>query len=423
MLVTFCIVFSTIRRYVSEVTTIAIASVICGVLLAAAVPRPQIISFAMFAFFLRAVLLHVETRDARYLFALPLLMIPWANAHGGFMGGLILVAVSLVAQWMHRESMPSEAARTQVPLRPLALCLVACVLAALVNPYHFGLLAYPFKVSAMWSTRAIDEWMSPELRNPGSLAVVMLAFSYLVAQVLRDNRPHPIELLLPMTTMVMAMDSRRHLTLAALTLGPAIAMALADGSLRRGSATLHALRSRVPFLSRMRAGTGKDLGSSQYALNGALLIVAAAVGAIALPAFETRAANENNKWNGMQAIDFMARNGIAGRGFNEYGFGGYHMYRIRSGPGVFIDGRADTFGDDHMRKYGVIYGAQEGWKEALAEFDIEHVVVSRAAPIRQVLVLGGEFEEVYTDADNAVLVRRDKNAFLVPRPAAQGGSR
>jgi len=397
------VVHAIIRRYLAEVPGLVVSCLAFCLLLGSVAPRPQIFTFLFFALYLRAILIYLDEGRIRSLAVLPVLSAIWANMHGGFVAGLVMLGLAAFALVLERWLSPPGPSRDR--LVPVVVTLIACIGAALINPYTYELFLYPFKVSGMTSTRMIEEWLTPDFRSTGALVVAALAFLYFVAQVLRARTPPAVDIVIPLAMIVLAMDSRRHLPLAAITLSVFLARALSDGALVRIRTAFESLRPSK--LSGPIAGAAtRDIGRAEGVINAGLLVAVAIAAVLLLPVHAARQAEEGNRAIGWKAIDFLAERGILGKGLNEYGFGGYHMYRLAGSAGTFIDGRADTFGDAFMNEYARIVNGVEGWDEALARHAIEYAVLPRIAPLAQLLILRGDFAAAYRDDHNIVLVRK-----------------
>ena len=105
-----------------------------------------------------------------------------------------------------------------------------------------------------------------------------------------------------------------------------------------------------------------------------------------------------------QAIDFVQRRHITGNVFNWYNFGGYLIF---SGIPTFVDGRAELFGDDFLYKYqnAVDLIDINGTFELLDEYKVSWVLFPPKDPLVQVLARSALWDEVYSDEYSAVLVR------------------
>lgn len=90
------------------------------------------------------------------------------------------------------------------------------------------------------------------------------------------------------------------------------------------------------------------------------------------------------------------------RGFNSYGWGGYLIWRDIP---VFIDGRADVYGDEFMDRY---FGARDSgtdWRPLFDEYDVSYVLLEPGAELNPVLVEAPEWVLVYADGVADLFVR------------------
>src|SRR5438128_2063362 len=102
--------------------------------------------------------------------------VQWANVHGGFAVGLVLIFASVVRAvdaHLRRGKLgaaPDAGAaerQSQSPRPfPLIACLLVSAIATLVNPYGWNVYRYAGKLSAVGVARGIEEWLPP---SPGSL--------------------------------------------------------------------------------------------------------------------------------------------------------------------------------------------------------------------------------------------------------------
>jgi hypothetical protein len=105
------------------------------------------------------------------------------------------------------------------------------------------------------------------------------------------------------------------------------------------------------------------------------------------------------------AVDFLEREKLtAERGFNTYVWGGYLIWR---GVPVFIDGRADVYGD-FLTYYLKTYQLAEDWRQPLDEFDVKYALVERKNALSTLFGISEEWREVYADDVARVFVRNER---------------
>ncbi|MBV9471012.1 MAG: hypothetical protein JO316_21460 [Abitibacteriaceae bacterium] len=141
--------------------------------------RPQFFSVPLFAIFIAALLewprLSASPRSLLPLMvALILLMLLWANLHGAFCTGLIMVVTYFGGELLY-TLWPMPARRktywggTPLSFKALAalgLLLLLCVLVAMVNPQGVGIYAYVMRLAGNpTGQKYFLEWQSPTWGN------------------------------------------------------------------------------------------------------------------------------------------------------------------------------------------------------------------------------------------------------------------
>jgi hypothetical protein len=128
--------------------------------------RPQLFSSAFLAMTLWFLIsVHTGQRSWRWLWVLPPLFAVWINAHAGWVQGVMLLLAmtgALLLMELRKRWWGLEAA-SRLPLWGMALVLVGCLLALLVNPYGARLLYFPVEMQAGWVRDLTPEWQSPWL--------------------------------------------------------------------------------------------------------------------------------------------------------------------------------------------------------------------------------------------------------------------
>ncbi len=103
-------------------------------------PRPHLFSYLAFAIVLKRL---EGLRAKTDLFLLPLTFALWANLHGGYVAGLLLLFLSIVGNMadflLHHEPEAGKRARL------LGLTLVLSFLAVCFNPWGPESLLYPIR--------------------------------------------------------------------------------------------------------------------------------------------------------------------------------------------------------------------------------------------------------------------------------------
>jgi hypothetical protein len=126
--------------------------------------RPQLFSTAGLAFQLWLIAsVHTGQRSPRWLWILPPLYAAWINLHPGWPQGLAMlvgITAALVAMQARRRWL-GTGGTSGMPMKTLALVLVACVAALFLNPYGARLVYFPLEMQAPWIRADGTEWQSP----------------------------------------------------------------------------------------------------------------------------------------------------------------------------------------------------------------------------------------------------------------------
>jgi hypothetical protein len=109
----------------------------------------------------------------------------------------------------------------------------------------------------------------------------------------------------------------------------------------------------------------------------------------------------------VHAVDYLEISGLSERpGYNSYNWGGYLIWRDIP---VFVDGRADVYGDSFLFFYRQAFDAGFNWQEPLDQYDVEYVLMERGSPLNSLLDLHPDWSEVYHDDVAQIFVRKEVN--------------
>lgn len=90
-----------------------------------------------------------KTLNYKLLFILPVLMLIWANMHGGCVSGLGLIGLYLFGEYINKKE-----------IKPYLYCLIVSLLMLFINPYGFDYVKFIFMATTM-SRPFVTEWISP----------------------------------------------------------------------------------------------------------------------------------------------------------------------------------------------------------------------------------------------------------------------
>jgi hypothetical protein len=262
--------------------------------------------------------------------------------------------------------------------------------ASLLNPHGIQALLYPFSYAgtANASMRFIAEWQSPDFHQ---LSYLVFGGSVVFGVALGVvQRPLGLtQSLWVLSLAAMALQSARNIPLYAVVATPLLAARLQE---------------MVPVLRRRVS----DLPLSWLlALIWPLLMVSI-VGTLVQPVQRATlqlGIEPSSASYPMGAVEYIKTNQPNGNMFNDYGWGGYLAYQLYPERKVFIDGRADVYGDKLVESYVNIVQLEAGWRNALNEHDLRIVLVRNESPLAVALAASTEWREVYAGPVERLFVR------------------
>ncbi|MBN1365850.1 MAG: hypothetical protein JW976_13660 [Syntrophaceae bacterium] len=130
------------RLDVNNITIIAAIGIACS--LACRYYKPELFSLLLFSWIV-FIFFYVKITRKKFLFYLyPLIFIFWVNLHGGFIVGLVFLAMAFVGELLNRIFFYRESFTTE-ELVHLGIAFILSGVAALLNPYGMDYLMYIYK--------------------------------------------------------------------------------------------------------------------------------------------------------------------------------------------------------------------------------------------------------------------------------------
>jgi hypothetical protein len=382
------------------------------------IARPNLFSMLFVMLAMRLVEhFHAGKCSWRRLLWLPPLFMVWANTHGGFIAGyLILVPAMCIEAFLGIVSRTAEL-RTAARRR-CAIVLgftVACFAATLVNPYGWTL--YPWVLKLLGNPYFMtlhEEWKPPPLNNLGALQYASLFVLYPVVILLSRRRPNLLEIALTGAWLLLALRGFRYVPLWVLLAVPVMARA-SYGIPPVASFIERHLHSSDPaslFFSRKGGAV-----LTAWSLAFALLLIG---GSRLLHYFdEARPPQARFVQLLPDVVDAPALDVLAGAMppdsvvFHSYNWGGYltwqgwKQHRLRN----WIDDRNEVQGQQHIEETFRIEAAGPGWQDSLDKARVRIVCVQREAPLATKLAeQPDQWTKHYEDNYAVIFVRQARVA-------------
>jgi len=349
--------------------------------------RPQVLSLLLTSLWL--LILERSERNPKLLWwTLPLTLL-WVNLHAGFALGLALSALFLVGGLVERALGSRQQNATH--LRTAALILLLDLLIVPLNPNGLRMFSYPIQtLRSAAMQNYITEWASPNFHHAEYwpfLLVVLGTFAVLSwSGGWSRNKVRPRDLLLLLVGLYAGLCSIRMMPLFVLIAVPLICQRLGDWP------TSQSQPLRPPSV----------LASL---LNGA--IVAAMVGFAGVHTFQVIGRQPQAEMQGFpaRAVAFLQTHPPSGPVFNHYDWGGYLVWKLYPATRVFIDGRADVYGEQLLNQFADTYQFKGAWQETLRQWKIDTVLVPSGSALATGLRSSPAWRVAYDDSQAVILTQ------------------
>ncbi len=355
--------------------------------------RPHICSWPLTLM----LLFWLESPKRPPLWTYAVLFAVWANLHGAFLFGWLLIALYATGHVLEylSTSDPEVRHREWSAARGLAPALGIAILATMLTPYGWQATWHVVEFFRIpWLQDLTQEFLSPDFHS-GDLKPFLISLALLL--VILSCRPRlPWTHLICITgTVGMALLSQRNIIQFGLVAVPLLAL-----DLRQPWNRLIASR---PFVTRFGEGARTGTTWPWVALTSGLLI------AFALN--HGRIGNRQILADGWSPVRFPVAaaewgraNKVQGRVFNNFVWGGYLIWAWPELK-IFIDGGTDFYGGRLMHVHTWIDNLQPGWRDSMDVFGINLALLPTGGVLTRELLREPAWVPRFCDS-TAVLLSR-----------------
>ncbi|MGA9811794.1 MAG: hypothetical protein WBQ64_03395 [Terriglobales bacterium] len=353
--------------------------------------RPQMLSLLLASIFLA--LLEASERRPRLLWWTAPLMLLWANLHAGYPIGLAFIAFFFIGEGLEAAACPEPWQKFLPRLKRLATAFALCTALVVVNPNGIRLYWYPFQTLGSEAMhRFIHEWFSPDFHDLANLPLLLMLLALIAGLAASPRSPRLRNLLLLLATVPAALRSLRHIPILVLVIVPVLSE-MAQTWLQEREALR---RSRQPFLG---------LAPRVLVFNLIVLLTFAGFTVARVRQIVGHQAETEAQHFPVAAAAFLLQEHPPGPMMNHYNWGGYFIWKLYPQYRVFMDGRADVYGDTFMNEFGSCYYLKDDWRRPLEAWGIRTVVLPPDAPLITALRSSPAWRQIYGDTEAVILTR------------------
>ena len=377
--ITFLIVFSSMKG----ISLLRSFILILAVITAAPIwgPRPQILSFFLVAF-----LDLWLNQPSRHRWLLMPIFALWANIHGGWIWGFLLLIAHIAGLFVN-----SFFVEDKKKLRTEGLHLIGwTVLSALavgINPNGIYIWKLPFQQVNV--SLQIQEWLSPDFHRLDFHPMLWMLFLLILLAPFAQKPLQMGQILKTIGFAYLTFVAQRNVALFAIVAAPL----LADWA--------NNIIQLIPLSLNSPTGSSALKPAFQKFINGFILIILTltALGNLYVITQNSRI-DSNYPVNG---VAWLREHEPQGKLFNSYNWGGYLLWTLPE-YSVFIDGRADLYGNEILGQWQDVVNARENAEEILNTWQVNIVFIEPYWDIVPVLKEKG-WHVKYEDKSSIILIR------------------
>jgi hypothetical protein len=332
--------------------------------------------------------------------AIPPLFLLWANLHGGFTAGLLLlglmIATTTVIRWMWARRMlftagPDEVLWSWSDLRQLIIVTVLSTLVTFMNPYGWRLHAEIVdSLSNQFMLDTLQEWQSLSTQGLAGRSYVLYLSGLGLGMVLWYRRIEPVRWVIGTCFLVLSFRHMRNVPFFLLFSLPLCAELLAIGFDRLG----HGVRQWI--------GRAWNWGMIGTVAAGLMVLwlgpehLQHVIHSGVRPAEYFRGTSYP-----IEAVEWAHahRDQLGHRLYNDYAYGGFLLWWMPEEK-IFIDGRMPAWRKKERRifqDYVVLAGADPPDLTILKKYFVDWAIVRKNSPLERRLAEEAAWTRVYED--------------------------
>jgi hypothetical protein len=405
--ITFVFLFRClIRRRVDLLTAVLLVILAVSASLFYGFSRPHIFTALLVLIWYDRLDRYKTEGNRSVLLLLPLLMVLWVNLHGGYIVGFFLILIFLSGEVLDLFLLPGpiEKAGAKMRIRSLGGVTSVCLLFSLMNPYGYKILAFPFQVASnTYIQQAIIEWQSPSFHKNQFIPFEAALLLLVVVLGWSSKRMTLTDLGIILFWTHAALFSARHIpvfaVIFALVMGPRLTFG------KEPPLKIPALLKGYRNLSE-RLGVFNRL--SRYHMIAILVFLSIFSLMIFTKRFDTISGLQgqfNPKNLPVQAATFIEDSGLSGPMYNHIEFGGYLIYALFPDYKVFVDRRADMYGEDFMKEYKRVEEFKPGWREIMERYEVNWVIGHTRSASSTFFHAVKDWKLIYSDETASIFIR------------------
>ncbi len=357
--------------------------------------RPEIFSFVFISLYLFCLTQYLGTQEKKYLIFLPLVQLLWVNSHIYFFIGPLLFTFLFVDQVLKKKV-------TKYVSIVGILILISCLL----NPQYLHGALYPFQVFGNYGYAIVENqnifFLNGFSFNPRILVFEIVVLVFLLLSGLHLFKKNYFDFFCLIFAAAAGMMMIRNFSVFFLVGFPAC--------------------SALLFILYQNAKT-----SSQKNFEVSIISISIFFGIITgIQALNLSSFGFGYVQGAENAVNFVEKNKLPGRIFNNFDIGSYLIYRLYPKYPVFVDGRPEAYPKEFFDLYRQMQTDSQLFEQQVIRYDIHTIffavtdITPWAQQFLQTIVQDPAWSAIYFDGQIVIFVQNiPENAELIDKYSIQ----
>lgn len=345
---------------------------------------------------------------------LPPCALAWANLHGGFVVGIILLMIHAIGNFLSSLTETEKALRKRCRWLAGRFTFIAllCLLVTLINPYGYELHLHILDsyVHSQYLVDRITEFASPNFHTVVVRFFEVILLCTIVLLGVSYRRLSFIESGLLIFWTHMALFSVRHVPLYTLIVVPLVVNHLCHylEQVQRDQKFQGWIGQLVGQFSRYSNSMSRfenQFKGLLYPVGVGALLLFVCLNRGFLGGAQVLDARFDEEQFPVKAAKFIEAENLRGNLFTTDYWGGYFIYRFYPRHRVFFDGRSDMYGRDFIKEYQTLTNLEHSWKDVLIKYKISWIVLPVNYGLATALKERDDWRIIYDDHQSIIFTR------------------
>lgn len=357
----------------------------------ASMVRCQIFTFFFFALWLY-ILERVRIKGSKILWLLPIIMLFWANIHGGFVVGLIVLALYTIGEYLNGEK----------TLKYL-ITLGCSLLIPFINPYGVDFIKYMLQAATMKRTH-IQEWHATPLLGTikdwfwFKLSLLFLSGSYAFSLRGKGKPFDKTKALILLFTLYAALAHIKH--------QPLFVIAAMSFLYHDFYSIFETFKEKFAFWEKLNNVKETIVYTLVIGFGTLLMLVNPLVITVPMEKYP------------VGSIEFIKQNNLSGNVLTTFNWGSYTAWNLYPKGKIAIDGRYEEVYPDEIASLveNFTFVLDKNWYDISKKYPLDILVIDRRFDSYAQIKQNKIWKEIYADKLSSVFIpsNKVKKTYIYP---------